>query len=213
MAGDRGALIRSALVWAALAFVIGLPIAVAAGSPLLAWRDAAYIASGFAGMTALALLLIQPLLAGGHLPGLGLRPGRQVHRWTGLALVVLVVGHVLGLWLTSAPDVIDALLFDSPTPFSVWGVVAMWAVFAAAALMALRSPLRLPPRVWRVAHTALAVIIVIGSVVHALLVEGTMGTVSKAALCILVVAATAKVIVDLRAWALLVRRRRPGQNA
>ena len=30
-----------------------------------------------------------------------------------------------------------ALLFVSPTPFSAWGVIAMWAVFTAALLAAL----------------------------------------------------------------------------
>ena len=36
------------------------------------------------------------------------------------------------LWITNLPDEIDGLLFASPTPFSAWGVIAMWAVFAAA---------------------------------------------------------------------------------
>jgi len=45
-----------------------------------------------------------------------------------------------------------------------------------------------------------AVVIVVGSVVHALLIEGTMEVISKAALCGLVLAATAKVIADLRIW-------------
>lgn len=198
---------RAVLIWAGLAAAIAVPIAVAATSPLLAWRDAVYIASSFAGMAALAFILLQPLLAGGVLPGLPARPGRRVHRWIGAALVLAVVAHVAGLWLTSAPDVIDALLFDSPTPFSNWGVVAMWAVFAAAAMAALRGRLRIGPRAWRIGHSLLAVVIVIGSVVHAVLVEGTMGPVSKAAFCLLVVAATAKVLFDLRAWALLARRR------
>jgi hypothetical protein len=35
-------------------------------------------------------------------------------------------------------------------------------------------------------------------VVHAMLIEGTMETVSKAALCALVLAVTTKVIADLR---------------
>jgi hypothetical protein len=47
---------------------------------------------------------------------------------------------------------------------------------------------------------SLAVVIVVGGVVHAILVEGTMETVSKAALCALVLAATIKVMVDLRVW-------------
>ena len=55
---------------------------------------------------------------------------------------------------------------------------------------------------------ALAVVIVIGTVVHVLLVEGAMGTMSKAAFCALVVAVTAKVLMTLRAWTLLTRRRR-----
>jgi predicted ferric reductase len=188
--------IRAILIWAVLLAAIAVPLAVAAASPLLAWRDPVYIAAGFAGVIALALVLVQPLLAGGYLPGLAAQPGRRLHRWVGGALVAGVVLHVAGLWLTSAPDVIDALLFDSPTPFSVWGVVAMWAVFAAAVLAALRRRLRIRPRLWRIAHKALAVVIVAGSVVHALLIEGTMGPISKAVLCGLVIAATAKVLTD-----------------
>jgi predicted ferric reductase len=201
------AVVRAPLIWAGLAVAVGVPLAVAAASPLLAWRDPVYIASGLAGVIALSLLLIQPLLAAGYLPGLPARPGRRVHAFVGAALVLAVLAHVAGLWLTSAPDVIDALLFDSPTPFSVWGVVAMWAIFATALLAAFRKPLRLPPRVWRVVHSALAIVIVVGSIIHALLVEGTMGPLSKAVFCLLVLGATAKVLFDLRAWALLIRRR------
>ncbi len=199
--------LRSVLAWAALTAAITLPIAIAATSRLLAWRDATYIASGFAGIAALSLMLVQPLLAGGYLPGLPAQPGRRVHRWIGAALATLVAGHVAGLWLTSAPDVIDALMFESPTPFSAFGVVAMWAIFATALLAALRRPLRIRPRTWRIVHTALALVIVSGSITHALLVEGTMGTLSKAALCALLLAATAKVVLDLRTWTLLARRK------
>ena len=199
--------IRAALIWAVLAIAVAGPVAIAANSPLLQWRGPIYIASGFAGVIALSLVLIQPLLAGGYLPGLPPRPGRRIHRWIGIALVFMIVAHVGGLWLTSAPDVIDALLFESPTPFSVWGVLAMWAVFAAALLAAMRGPLRISPGKWRIGHSALAVVIALGSVVHALLVEGTMGQVSKAVLCVLVLAALIKALIDLRPWALLTRRR------
>ena len=41
-------------------------------------------------------------------------------------------------------------------------------------------------------------VIVVGSVVHAMLIDGTMGMVSKAVLCALVMAAAAKVLVDVR---------------
>jgi predicted ferric reductase len=192
-------LARATLIWAALAAVVALPVAAAATSPLLAWRDPIYIAAGFAGVIALGLMLVQPLLIGGYLPGLSAYRGRRVHHWIGGVLVVAVVVHVGGLWITSPPDVIDALLFASPTPFSAWGVIAMWAVFAVALLAALRRRLR--PRTWHIGHTVLAVVIVVGSVVHGILIEGTMETVSKAVLCALVLAATMKVIADLRVWA------------
>lgn len=200
-------LARAAAVWAALAVAVAVPLAVAASSPLLAWRDPVYIAAGFSGVTAMALLLLQPLLAGGYLPGLPARRGRRLHFWVGLGLVVAVVVHVLGLWLTSPPDMVDALLFRSPTPFSAWGVVAMWAVFAAATVAMFRRRLRLRPMVWRLWHTTLAVVVVVAGVVHALLIEGTMGVMSKAALCALVLAAAAKVMADLRPWTPLTRRR------
>lgn len=189
---------RVTLVWAALAIAIGVPIAAAAASPLLAWRDPVYIAAGFSGIVALALMLIQPLLIGGYLPGPSALRARRIHRWFGAILVVAVVAHVGGLWITSPPDVIDALLFVSPTPFSAWGVIAMWAIFAVAILAAFRW--RLAPRTWRIAHTILAVVIVGGSVVHSVLIEGAMEMVSKVALCVLVLTATVKVIADLRVW-------------
>lgn len=197
---------RAVLVWITLAAAITVPVVVAARSPLLAWRDAVYIAAGFAGIGALVVVLLQPLLAAGYLPGIQPRRSRQLHRWAGMTLVALVIAHVAGLWMTSAPDVIDALLFDSPTPFSVWGVAAMWAVFFSASLAALRGRARLSPRIWRIGHSLLALVIVIGTVIHALLIEGPMGPFSKAALCALVFGATLKALHDLRAWALLLRR-------
>jgi len=175
-----------------------VPIAFAVASPLLEWRGPIYILAGFAGIIALGLMLVQPLLIGGYLPGLSVYRGRRAHHWIGGALVVAVVVHVVGLWITSPPDMIDALLFVSPTPFSPFGVIAMWAIFAVAVLATVRR--RLGLRTWRIAHMSLAVVIVIGSVVHGMLIEGTMEMISKAALCALVLAATIKVLVDLRVW-------------
>ena len=197
MTGWRSA--RVALIWVALAAAVCVPIAAAAVSPLLAWRGAVYILAGFAGIIALGLLLFQPLLIGGYLPGLAARIGRRAHHWIGGALVVAIVIHVAGLWITSPPDMIDALLFRSPTPFSPFGVIAMWAIFAVALLAALRRRLGLRARTWRIVHMPLAIVIVAGSVVHAILIEGTMETMSKAALCALVLAATIKLMADLRA--------------
>lgn len=199
-------IVKVTLIWIALAISIAVPLGVAAQSPLLAWRQPVYIIAGFAGVTALALLLLQPLLIGGYLPGLPKRRGRSLHRIVGACLVGAVVVHVAGLWITSPPDVIDALLFVSPTPFSDWGVIAMWAVFAAALLAMLRR--RLHPNVWRIGHTVCVALAVVMSVAHAMLVEGTMGMVSKVMLCILVIGAALKVIIERRAWKFLMRRRR-----
>lgn len=192
---------RTILIWAILVAAIAVPIAAVAMSPLLAWRQPIHIAAGFAGVVALGLMLIQPLLIGGYLPGLSPNLGRHLHRWIGGLLVLSVAIHVGGLWTASPPEVIDALLFVSPTPFSDWGVIAMWAVFATALLAALRRRLRIHPRTWRSVHSFLAVVIVAGSVVHGMLVEGAMETVSKVALCVLVLVATMKVLIDLRVWA------------
>lgn len=193
---------RAPLIWAALALLLAVPVALAAGSPLLEWRRPIYIAAGLAGVVALCLTLLQPLLAAGLLPGLPLRPGRQAHRAVGVLLVASVILHVAGLWVTSPPDMVDALLFRAPTLFSAFGVIAMWALFGAACLAAFRRPLRqrLPYRTWRLAHTCLAVTVVVGSVAHAALIVGTMETVSKLVLCAAALLATGWAVAELRGW-------------
>ena len=188
------------LAWAALAGALAWPLAVAGTSPLLSWREPAYVAAGLGGIVALGLLLVQPLLAGGFLPGLSALRGRRVHRWVGAALVPAVAVHVAGLWVTSPPDVIDTLLLRSPAPFAPWGVLALWALLSTAGLAAMRRRVRLRPVAFRRAHAALAALAVLGTVLHALLIEGTMGTASKLALSAMVVAATAAVVA--RAWKL-----------
>ncbi|MGI9370450.1 MAG: ferric reductase-like transmembrane domain-containing protein [Ruegeria sp.] len=197
---------RATLIWGALGVAVAMPVIAAAASPLLAWRQPVYIVAGFAGIVAMAMLLVQPLLAGGYLPGLSTFRLRRLHRLTGLALVCAVVIHVGGLWITSPPDVIDALLFVSPTPFSAWGVIAMWAVFAAALLAVMRRRLHMRFLTWRLCHATLAAVTVIGSVVHTLLIEGTMEAMTKTALCGLVLLASVGTSARLRVSDLRGRR-------
>ena len=206
MAPTGGRTARTALAWSALAIVLAVPLLAAAFSPLLAWRQPVYIAAGFAGIAAMGLLLVQPLLIGGYMPGLSGPRARRLHRAVGVALIAVVAVHVAGLWITSPPDVVDVLLFRSPTPFSVWGAVAMWAVFAAGLVAALRNRLKLRPRVWRLLHMSLAAATVLCSALHAVLIEGTMETLSKVALCSLTILAAAKLAYDLRVWAVRPRR-------
>ena len=163
------------------------PVVLAMASPYLAFRSWVYIGAGFAGILGLSLILLQPLLIHGRLPGVTPLLARRLHRVLGIALLALVVVHVGGLWLTSPPDVIDALLFRSPAPFSVWGVLAMWAVFASAAAALWRARLR--RKTWRRLHLALGMVIAGGTVAHALLIEGAMEPVSKALLSVAVLSA------------------------
>ncbi len=192
--------LRATLIWAGLLAVVSIPLIVAARSPLLEWREPIYIAAGFAGILGLVLLLVQPLLILGALPGI---PARRVHAWVGAGLVFVVVVHVVGLWITSPPDVVDVLLFRSPTPFAIWGAMAMWAVFAAALLAAVRKSIGL--RVWRLAHTIATSVVVIGTVIHVWQIEGTMGDLSKTAICVLVLGTILWAIGKRRAWLVLRR--------
>ena len=82
------------LLWPALALAITIPIAVAARSPLLEWREPVYIIAGLAGVVAMSFLLLQPLLVVGYLPGTKGMRGRRHHRWLGVGLLVVVAIHV-----------------------------------------------------------------------------------------------------------------------
>jgi len=191
-------MLRSVLIWGGLLVALIVPIVAAANSPQLAWREPIYIAAGFAGIVGLALMLLQPLLARAVLPGLPMVQSRRMHRWIGGALTLAVVVHIVGLWITSPPDVIDVLLFASPTPFSVWGALAMWAVFLTAVLAALRRRLRLRPKTWRRLHMGLAVVLVGGTIIHAVQIQGTMETLTKTVLCAAVALATLIAVLNLR---------------
>lgn len=182
---------RHVMIWGLLALVMGVPIVGAMNSPQLAWRSPVYIAAGFAGIVAMALLLLQPVLIGGHLPGLAGRTARRLHRICGTALVLAVTVHIAALWVTSPPDVVDALLLRSPTPFSVWGVLATVGVLVTVVSVTLRRRLRLHPYVWAAMHTGIAAIIAMSTVLHAWLIEGTMHPVSKTMLCIATLGAVA----------------------
>ena len=189
---------KAILIWGGLAAAVFVPVVIAARSPLLQWREPIYIIAGFAGIVAMAAMFCQPLLVGGRLPGLAVRQGRQIHYVIGVVLILMVIIHVAGLWVTSPPDMLDALTFSAPTAFSTLGVFSMWLLFAAAGFASARRHIRI--RCWRMGHATCVSLGVVTAVVHAMLIEGTMGMWSKAALCLLVLAATAKAMADLRIW-------------
>ncbi len=197
---------RGGLIWAGLALVIALPILAATQSPQLQWREPIYIAASFTGILGMAFMVLQPLLAGSWLPWFGGLRGRRFHSIVGGLIGIAVLLHVAGLWITSPPDVIDALLLVSPTPFSLWGVIAFWAVLISALGAYLRTPLRWRVRTWRLLHTVLILLIVPGTIAHVLLIDGIMEWFTKVMLCAVLGLVTAKVVYDLGVWKLIIRR-------
>ncbi|RWR11299.1 ferric reductase-like transmembrane domain-containing protein [Paenirhodobacter populi] len=167
------------LVLAAVAF------GLAAASPLQRGREAVWIFGGLTGTAALALLAVQPLLVS----GVATRARRRRHRWLGAAILALALAHVAGLWLYSPEDITDALLLRAPTPFSAWGVAGLAGLLAAGIVSTLRRPI--PPRIWRPLHLGLAVTGALCAVIHAWLIFGAMEPVSKALLCLVILASLA----------------------
>lgn len=184
---------RAIVAWMLAAAIITVPIAVAAASPLQSYRDPIWVAGGMAGVVGLTLLFLQPVLIGNLLPGLGSSRSRSWHRWVGSAVVAAVLLHVGALYVTSPDDILDALLLVSPTPFALYGVIGLAGVVATALVASLRD--RLPAVLWRATHVGLAVVVVVASVVHAVQIDGVMGTASKWALCVFAMAATAAIAV------------------
>ena len=207
--------VPAVLGWAGVAAVMIAPVVIAAFSPYLESRDVPYLVGGFAGIVGLSLLFLQPLLPAGYLAGSEGPTGRRWHRLVGVAIVLAVALHVGGLYVTSPPDTIDALLLVSPTPFSVYGVTAMWGVVATAILVLFRRWLGLRYSVWRLIHNGLAAIVVVATVIHALQIEGAMEPGSKWMLSIAVVVATGVALLDLRVVRPILKRRdrAPGRSA
>ena len=186
--------------WVAVLAALAVPVLLAAQSPYLAWRQPVYIVAGFAGIVAFAGMVVQPMLAARLLPVASVRRAQTLHRWTGVAVLGAVVLHVVALWITSPPDVVDALLLRSPTPFSAWGVLATWAVGLAAGIALSGRRLIRGWRRRRQWHASLSALAVGATVLHVVLIDGTMEPVSKVLLCLAALAVLGWAMVRLRLW-------------
>ncbi len=189
--------------WLLLGACVAAPLLIATQSPLLAWRDPIYIASSFAAILGMGLMLVQPALVGGVLVPRDARKARALHRVIGVALLGVVLAHIAGLWITSPPDVIDVLLFRSPAPFSLWGALALWTLVLAGSAALLRKRLRLPPWLFRRGHAALTGAAVLCTVLHVVLIEGLLPLWLKAAVSFLLVG-----VVGYAVWSLRLLKRR-----
>ncbi len=173
-----------------------VPIVLAVMSPLHQGRSAPYVVGALAGVVLLSLLLTQPLLAIGFNLNTSLACARKWHQWLGGAIVVLIALHIGGLYLASPMDMLDALTLAAPTPFSLYGVIGLWASVLIVFSLLIRK--RTKPMRWNTIHNVLALLVVVPGVVHALLIEGSMEVRTKWILCIVIVLASTLVSVKLR---------------
>jgi len=195
-----------ALVWLLVLGVVFTPLVLAALSPLQASRNVAYVVGGLAGIAALGFLLLQPLLAAGYLPGFKVAQAKRWHRWLGFAVSVLVAVHIIGLFITSPDDMSDALLLVAPTPFSLYGVIGLWSLGITVLLVLARSRVGIRYGLWKIIHNLLAAVVVGASVIHTLMIDGAMNSLSKYVLCACIVVVTGAAMVHLRVLRPLAQR-------
>lgn len=176
--------------WFVLLVVVLGPIVVALASPLQDSREFIYVVGGIAGVVALSLLLVQPLLAMGYLSGVNAARQRRWHANSGTLLVAAIALHIGALYITSPDDIADALLLRSATSFSIYGVIGLTGVALLATLVLARHRIGISYNRWKTLHVVIAIIVVIASVVHTLWIQGAMGLVSKWVLCATVLIAT-----------------------
>lgn len=185
------------LLWPAITALVVWPVVAAAIDPLQRSRDALWVVGGLAGVVALALLLLQPLLAIGNKTGLQAGSARRWHRRLGMAAGCAVMLHVVALLIYSPEDIWDALLLEAPTPFSVYGVIALWSLLVSIGLAFAARRMRLATSAWRIAHSALALLITACGGTHALMIDGTMEPISKVVLVACALVATTVAIVEV----------------
>ena len=194
--------------WLLSALTAILPIGAAAASPLLGGREWLWITGGMAGVVALSLLAVQPLLVAAAPALLAPKAGVTWHRVGGIAIMAMVALHIGALYAYSPDDVTDILLLSAPTSFSIYGVIGLWCLILTALLTAVRRIYRLSYTAWRIAHSVLAVLLVGASVIHTIQIEGAMEAYSKLAICIVAMALTTAGVLEVNVLSRLRRRRK-----
>ena len=197
---------RRIAAWIVIAALAGVPVLAAAVSPLQRGRELLWVTGGMAGVLALSLLFLQPLLMAAAPPLMRAGAGVRWHRIGGIAIVFMVALHVGALYLYSPDDITDALLLVAPTPFSLYGVISLWCLVLTAALAAARRVLKIGYRPWRILHSVLAAAVVGAGAIHAIQIEGAMEEYSKLAICIAALVVTTAGAIEVNVLAPLRRR-------
>jgi predicted ferric reductase len=91
-------------LWGVVIAAMVVPIALATTSPYLAYRGPLYIAAGFAGIVAMSLFVLQPLLACPVRALIAPATARRWHRIIGASILILILAHVVGLYFVSPPQ-------------------------------------------------------------------------------------------------------------
>jgi predicted ferric reductase len=124
----------------------------------------------------------------------------QFHRQIGLVGLAFVLGHIA--LSTQWHAVPTSAAFRAPA-FVYWGTAAAAAVVVLVATSLWRKWLRLSYEVWHVAHTVLAIVAVVGALVHVFLVHEYLSSVWKQVLWGLMSAA----FLALLAWVRVIKPR------
>lgn len=193
-----------------IALVI-LPLVVALVSPLQTGREAIWVIGALAGVLALSLLVIQVLLPTPWLRGIIIGDDSRVHRLLGIAIAVIVIVHVGGLYVTSPDDIADALVLQAPT-YSRLGVLSAWCLALSLGLALARRKLALTYSDWQIVHAFLAVVVVTTAVAHTVMIRGTLDGPVEVLLCGAAVIAVSAAIVHRFVLLPLQRRARLGRS-
>ena len=200
--------IAALVLWAGLVVAMVAPVLIAAGSPYLAYRNLPYIVGGFAGIVCLSLFVIQPLLAAGYLPGVPSPGSADGTAGSARRSSLCVLLHVGGLYLTSPRTRSMRCCWSRRRRSRSTACWRCGASSATAVLVALRRRSGLRYATWFFIHNALALVVVVATVIHALQIEGAMETLSKWLVCLAALATTLVVLLDLRVVKPLARWRR-----
>jgi predicted ferric reductase len=157
---------RAAWVAAFVALPL-VPVALLVGTGEQSELDLAVVL-GLVGVSAIIGTVVVSSRLRSLTSGLGIEQLLAVHRWLGLVVVGLVLAHVAAV-IIPKPSRIKLLDLLHASPGMRAATIATIALVLLAVTALLRRRLRLPYRIWRILHVALAAVGVAGGAVHVLL--------------------------------------------
>jgi predicted ferric reductase len=203
---------RQVLLWVGLYVVLALaPLAVAlvgyTASARPFWVEFG-VGLGFVAMSMMALQFVLTARFRGIAPAFGTDAMLQFHRQAGLVAAAFVAGHVVVL-LLARPGYVA--FFDPRVNLPRAGalVLVLLAIASLIGLTFLRKRLRLSYEWWRLTHGLLALLIMLISVAHVLMVGRYVSTFWKQSLWVALTAGAMGLLLYPRLVRPWLARRRP----